>query len=239
MANGQANPPDRGTQKSTDEFVQAAQDEAHAVKDQAREAAAEMKEGAREMADDVKEQVRATAAKQKDAAAQQVDGWAHALKTASDDLRDRGQESASAWIRQAAVSLERASGTMRERDLDDLIGTVEDFARRQPVAFIGGAVIAGFGLARLIKSSADRRRSTAAGSHVGEESAAAGTRYGEYRGTAAGTGYGEHTGRSAGARYGEETGTASGTRYGHETGKASERRFGEGAGTQHGEGGGL
>ena len=57
---------------------------------------------------------------------------------------------------------------MRERSLDDLIGTVEDFARRQPVAFIGGAVAAGFGLARLMKSSADRRRSVVAGSGGGD-----------------------------------------------------------------------
>lgn len=211
MPNGQSGPPDRNTQKSTDEFVQAAKGEARAVKEQARSTAAEMKEGAREVADDVKEQVRATAAKQKDAAAEQVGGWAHALKTASDDLHSRGQESTAAWIRQAAAGLERASGTMRERGVDDLIGTVEEFARRQPVAFIGGAVVAGFGLARLMKSSADRRRSMAAEGQFGEGS---GTRYGEYPGTAAGTRYGEERGTAAERRFGEGAGTAAGTHYG-------------------------
>ena len=166
MATGQSGPSDREAQKSTDEFVQTAQGEAHAVKEQAREAAAEMKAEVRAAADDVKDQVRASAAKQKDAAAQQIDGWAHALKTASDDLDSRGQPSAAAYVRQAAAGLERASGTVRERGLDDLIGTVEDFARRQPVAFLGGAVAAGFGLARLMKSSADRRRSAQASSSI-------------------------------------------------------------------------
>ncbi len=51
---------------------------------------------------------------------------------------------------------------MRERDVDQLLGTVEDFARRQPVAFLGAAVMAGFGIARLMKSSADRRHGAAA-----------------------------------------------------------------------------
>jgi F0F1-type ATP synthase membrane subunit b/b' len=174
MAHGGSGPSGRETHTSTDEFVQAAQGEAHAAKEQAREAVAEMKAEVRAAADDVKDQARASAAKQKDAAARQMDGWAHALKTASDDLDSRGQASAAAYVRQAADGLERASGTVRERGVDDLIGTVEDFARRQPVAFLGGAVAAGFGLARLMKSSADRRRSAPAGSrmdagrHMGE-----------------------------------------------------------------------
>jgi hypothetical protein len=48
------------------------------------------------------------------------------------------------------------------RDADELIGTMEDFARRQPVAFLGGAVAAGFGFARFMRSSAERRRGAAA-----------------------------------------------------------------------------
>ena len=174
MANGEPGQPDRNPQRSTDEFAQAAKDEGRAVKEQAREAAAEMKAGARDVAKDVKEQVRSSAASQKDAAAQQMDGWAHALKSASDDLHGRGQDSAAAWVRQAADGLERASGTVRERNVDDLIGSVEDFARRQPVAFLGGAVAAGFGLARLMKSSADRRRGTTTGSRMGASGMAEG-----------------------------------------------------------------
>lgn len=170
MANEQPGQSDRQTQKPTEELKRAAEGEAHAVKEQARDAAAEMKAEVRGAAEDMKEQVRTSAARQKDAAAQQIDGWAHALKTASDDLHSRGQNTAAACIRQAAAGLERASGTMRERGVEDLVGTVEDFARRQPVAFLGGAVVAGFGLARLMKSSANRRRSTAAatGSRMGE-----------------------------------------------------------------------
>jgi hypothetical protein len=142
------------------------------MKEQVSSAAAEMKAEARHAAEGVKEQIRSGAAKQKDVAAQQMEGWAHALKSASDDLEGRGQDSVAGWVRQAAAGLERASGTMRERGVDDLIGTVEDFARRQPVAFLGGAVVAGFGLARLMKSSADRRRSAVGGMGARESTAA-------------------------------------------------------------------
>ena len=68
---------------------------------------------------------------------------------------------ASGFVRQAAEGLEHVSGAVRTRDLDDLVETVESFARRQPVVFLGSAVLAGFGLARFIKSSAERRGASA------------------------------------------------------------------------------
>jgi hypothetical protein len=159
--------PERG-QTAGDDLAQAAADQARAAKQQAREITQEVTRDAREMAHQVKERAYSAADQQKDVAAQQMGGWAQALRTASDDLRSRGQEMAASYVGQAADGLERASGTMRTRDVDDLIGTVEDFARRQPVAFLGGAVAAGFGLARFMRSSADRRRSSLASARTGQ-----------------------------------------------------------------------
>jgi hypothetical protein len=159
---------DRDTQKPTEEFVKTSREQARELGREAREAAREVKHEAHAAADQAKEQARSAATRQKDAAAQQMGGWAQALRTASDDLQRRGQDSTAAYVRQAADGLERASGTVRARDVDELIGSVEDFARRQPVAFLGGAVAAGFGLARFMRSSAERRRSAAAGVRTGE-----------------------------------------------------------------------
>jgi hypothetical protein len=156
--------PERG-QSAGDDLAQSTADQARAAK---RETTEEVTRDARKMAHQVKEQASSTAVRQKDAAAQQMGGWAQALRAASDDLRNRRQEIAAGYVGQAADGLERASGTMRTRDVDDLIGTVEDFARRQPVAFLGGAVAAGFGLARFMRSSADRRRSSAASIRTGQ-----------------------------------------------------------------------
>jgi hypothetical protein len=150
-----------------DDLAQSAADQARAAKQQAPETT-EVTRDAREMAHQVKEQAYSTADRQKDVAAQQMGGWAQALRTASDDLRSRGQEMAASYVGQAADGLERASGTMRTRGVDELIGSVEDFARRQPVAFLGGAVAAGFGLARFMRSSAERRRGAAAEVRTGE-----------------------------------------------------------------------
>jgi hypothetical protein len=46
---------------------------------------------------------------------------------------------------------------VRERSLEDLMCMVDDFARRQPAAFFGGSVVAGFLLSRFLKSSNARR----------------------------------------------------------------------------------
>jgi hypothetical protein len=130
---------------------------------QARAVVDDVKREARDAAEHAKHAARATAASQKDAAADRMGGYAHALNSASDDLRDRGQDLAANYVHQAAGGLEHAANVIRERDVDQLLGTVEDFARRQPVAFLGAAVAAGFGLARLMKSSAHRRHGTSAG----------------------------------------------------------------------------
>jgi hypothetical protein len=159
---------EHGTQAASDDLARTAAEQARAVKQQARETTEEVTREAREAGEEIKEQAYSTADRQKDAAAQQMGGWAQALRTASDDLRKRGQDIAAGYVGHAADGLERASGTVRTRDVDDLIGTVEDFARRQPVAFLGGAVAAGFGLARFMRSSADRRRGAAAGPRTGQ-----------------------------------------------------------------------
>ena len=42
---------------------------------------------------------------------------------------------------------------MRERDVRELVGEVQDFARKQPTLFFGGAVILGFAALRFLKST--------------------------------------------------------------------------------------
>ena len=62
----------------------------------------------------------------------------------------------------AASRLEQGAQALRERNIGDLVGGFNDLARREPLAFFGGAVLAGFAISRFLKSSsdgADRRSS--------------------------------------------------------------------------------
>ena len=60
---------------------------------------------------------------------------------------------AAGYIHSAANALEGASTALRERSVEDLLSTFNSFARRQPAAAFAGSVLAGFALARFLKSS--------------------------------------------------------------------------------------
>jgi hypothetical protein len=124
---------------------------------QARAAVDDLEERARGLAGNARARVRAAANRPKDAAAAHLHGFASALRTAADDLSRRDQGFGAGCFEQVAEGLEQVSGALQDRDMAELVDDVEDFARRRRVAFLGGTVLAGLVLARLMKSSAARR----------------------------------------------------------------------------------
>jgi hypothetical protein len=62
---------------------------------------------------------------------------------------------AGTYIRKAAEQVDGVSEGIRNGNLNDLVRSAQSFARRQPTAFLGIAVLAGFGVVRFLKSSAD------------------------------------------------------------------------------------
>ena len=57
----------------------------------------------------------------------------------------------------AADRVERAARYLQASDLEALLGDLEGFARRRPMTFVGGAFLAGFVMARVVKSADERR----------------------------------------------------------------------------------
>jgi hypothetical protein len=78
---------------------------------------------------------------------------AQALRSAASDMDVGGLSGAA---RRAADALEQACQALESRDLDGLLAAGQDYARRQPAAFLGGSFAAGFALARLLKASSVR-----------------------------------------------------------------------------------
>jgi hypothetical protein len=145
-------------------------DKAQDVKDQA-------KQGAQRMAGEARRQTNETVENQKRAAADQAGGVADALRKTGDELNRQQQPYLAHYANRFAASLERMAGTLREKDPDTLIGQTQDFARRQPGLFLGGAVAAGFALSRFLKSSDNRRHTGYSPSSHTSTSAQSGTRY--------------------------------------------------------------
>lgn len=110
---------------------------------------------ASEAADTIKSRARDVAEQQKEAGAQQIGAIADAMKAAADNLEGKVPRAAE-YIDEVAGQLGSVASALRQRSIDDVVGNVADFARKQPAAFFIGAVAAGFALSRFAKSSAKR-----------------------------------------------------------------------------------
>jgi hypothetical protein len=77
---------------------------------------------------------------------------ARSIHVAADDLEDEAPQIADV-VREAAQTVEHLSNDLRERSLREIAAAVSGFAREDPVAFLGSAILAGFVLARVSKHS--------------------------------------------------------------------------------------
>jgi hypothetical protein len=117
-----------------------------------------IKDHASRLIEPAKERARQLAEEKKAQGADRLDAVAHAVHDAADRLGSELPPSAAGAIHDAAGGIERASSAIRESTIDDMLRAVGNFARQQPVAFFGGAVLAGFTLSRFLKSTAEPGR---------------------------------------------------------------------------------
>jgi gas vesicle protein len=156
---------DRPTGKGAGSATATAKTEAEHLTERVKDKGTDLKRQAADVAHDAGQRARSAADQQKNAAAGQIEDVAHAVRTAAADLRDRGQPMVAEYSRHLAEGLESMAQSLSGRDVDDLVEGVEEFARERPAVFLGGAVVAGFALARFMKSSAARRHRRDTGYH--------------------------------------------------------------------------
>ncbi|MEJ7812525.1 MAG: hypothetical protein WKG32_19090 [Gemmatimonadaceae bacterium] len=115
------------------------------------------KEKARQLAGQAQqkagEQVQSGLARGKTRAAETLGGVAQSLHATSQQLREQNQERPGRYIEQAAGRVEQLSNYLHTADVHQIVDEVEDFARRQPALFLGGAFVVGVLGARFFKSS--------------------------------------------------------------------------------------
>lgn len=120
-----------------------------------------------EAARTVRKAVDDTAAAGRSAGAAAIDDMAGTARSIADGMEDR-QPDLARYARRAAETAEDVSEAIRTRSVGDLLAEVNGFARREPVAFFGVAMLAGFALTRFLGSSAEARLgSEPAGGEVG------------------------------------------------------------------------
>jgi len=150
-------------QAATSETRDKASETGRNLKNEAGETLQAVRAEGQDLAATARDKAEQVVEQQKAAGAEQGHHLADAVRRVADDLEDTSPEIAR-HVRSAAESVDSLATALRERSVGDLLGEVNAFAHRQPVAFFGAAMAAGFALTRFARSSASdshRMRRTA------------------------------------------------------------------------------
>ena len=116
-----------------------------------RDQAAGIKDAAAGIGSQATDKVNNIIRDQRAAGADYVKGFAQAVHRAAGEF-EQDIPQASRWIHGMAGHIDSVADAVREREPRELLNDVQDFARRQPALFFGGAMILGFAALRFLKS---------------------------------------------------------------------------------------
>jgi hypothetical protein len=150
--------------------------------------ASDLMDSAKQVASQTTDKLKQTVDGQKIAGAEYVGSLANTMRRAAHEF-DGDLPIAGTYIRRAASQVEGMSESIKNGNLNDLVRSAQSFARRQPTAFLGMAVLAGFGAVRFLKSSADSSESGSGSPQRTGGNPSGGARPGAGRSNADNTGY--------------------------------------------------
>jgi len=98
------------------------------------------------------QQAREYATQGKDKATGAIKDVSAAMDDAAKSVDDRLGENYGEYARMAAGAVSNFAEKLEGKEVDDMLRDAENFVRRSPVIAIGIAAVAGFAIARLVKS---------------------------------------------------------------------------------------
>lgn len=111
------------------------------------------REEASRFSEKAKKQFAGQAEQQKENASNQLEDIGEALRQTSDTLHEKDKDSVANLTDGAAHQIERLSGYLRDRSVNEMLSEAKRFARRKPGMFLGGAAVLGFFGSRFFRSS--------------------------------------------------------------------------------------
>lgn len=127
------------------------------VKEQAQGMTREVRHQAQEAASQAQDQAMSMARQRKEQAANQLDTVARAFRQTGEQLRKEDNQMVARYTENVADQVERVASYLHDGDLNQFLSDAQDFARKQPELFLGGAFTLGLLAARFFKSSAPNR----------------------------------------------------------------------------------
>ena len=144
------------------EMKQRASDALRASTDVARDKFKEAADAAKDMASGTADQLQEQARQQQRTGADFVDRFAGNIREAARAFEGNAPFAARG-INSAAEYIEDAAEKIRNGSFRDLVDGATDFAKRQPAAFLGISVLAGFAAVRFLKASGGQSSSSERG----------------------------------------------------------------------------
>lgn len=129
------------------------QDLAAEAKEAVQHVKERVKDSASEAVSQVKQQARSAVHEQKEFAAERLSCVSEALHDSATRLRQEQATTFASLIEQAADRVDGLAQYLREQDMKDMIDAAQNWARRNPVLFLGGSFVLGLVIARLVKST--------------------------------------------------------------------------------------
>ena len=125
------------------------------AKEQAKKVVEQTQQKAGEVLDQAKNQTKSWAEDRKQAVAHSLSDVAVAVMQTGENLRGKGSGTGKVadMTDYAAEVTDKAASYLRNTSVDQMIGEVENFGRREPMLFLAGAAALGFLAARFLKSS--------------------------------------------------------------------------------------
>ena len=118
--------------------------------EQAKAVAGDAAQAASSIGDQAKQKLTGALDGQKGAAADMVQKLADTVQRSGEQFQGQQEWIASA-VGRGAAELNTLAGSLRDKDVGDLLREAQGFARRQPAMFMAAALAAGFAAARLGK----------------------------------------------------------------------------------------
>lgn len=162
-----------------------AQDVAEKAEEKVGETMSAAKEKARHAATQAAEQAKSTVDTRMSDVAEDIDSVADAVRQTSQEISGEN-EVVGRYGERIAEQLDGISSYLNEKGVEDVLTDLQDFARRQPAVFLGGAFMIGMVVGRFVRSSGERN-----GYDPGSSN-----RYGSYSDDLSGASYGPRSGYS-------------------------------------------
>jgi len=107
-------------------------------------------------ADELRSQGKTFFEQQKKNVLQRLDNVADAFHQTSVQLSQTHHDSFARYAGIAAGKIDEFSGSIREKEFEDMAGATRDFIRKQPLLVLGGGVAIGFLVTRVLKRSLEQ-----------------------------------------------------------------------------------